>query len=213
MKNKILLLDIDYTIHDNSLFKTLLGIDFQSKFNISKNKTINIYKLLLNETGFFKPELFVERLSKEIGYDHKTEIKKILWQEKRFRQTLYPDTRLFLKKIQDTIDIYIFSKGEKLFQKAKIHPLTNTIKLTKVFIFKNKFKKLNDTVKKFNGKKIFIIDDSPAIINKMKSIDNKIITIMIKRPKFNKNYDYSKKTLADYVVKNLISAVKIIKSY
>jgi len=74
MKNKVLLLDIDYTIHDNSLFKNLLGKDFQSKFSISKNKIINIYKLLLNETGFFKPDLFVERLSKEIGYDHKIEI-------------------------------------------------------------------------------------------------------------------------------------------
>src|SRR3990167_3230510 len=212
MKNKVLLLDIDYTIHDNSLFKNLLGKDFQSKFSISKNKIINIYKLLLNETGFFKPDLFVERLSKEIGYDHKIEIKNILWQKKRFKQTLYPDTRLFPKKVQDTIDTYIFSKGDKLFQTAKIHSLIKAIEPSGVFIFKNKYNKLNNTVKKFKGKKVFIVDDSPDIINKIKSIDNKIVTIMIKRPKFNKNYDYSKKTLADYVVKNLTAAAKIIES-
>ena len=61
------------------------------------------------------------------------------------------------------------------------------------------------------NKDIFIIDDSPEVINKAKEINKNIHTILIKRRKYNKNYNYSGNILADYKVKNLMSAVKIIE--
>jgi len=213
MKRKALLLDIDYTVHDNAKFKLLLCKDLKKRFNLPYQRVLSLYQNVLAESRYFKPELFINTLSKELGDKYKKEIGSVLWLKARFDKTVYPDTKTFLKKLTKSVNIYIFSKGDKKFQTNKIQPLIKLIKFKKTIILKNKLSKLGQIIRGIKENQIFLVDDSPEIVNQAKKINKNIVAILIKRRNYNKNYDYQKSVLADYKVTNLTSAAKIIESY
>lgn len=212
MKKKALLLDIDYTIHDNAKFKRLLGKDIKKLTNLSSKKTYEIYEKVLIKYRYFKPDAFINILSKELGNKYNKELNKTLIFNERFNKSIYSDTKLFLKKISNFVNIYIFSKGDKKFQEYKFQPLLKLVKFDKVIILKNKLNKISQIIKNLKENLIFVIDDSPFVINASKKVSKRIVTIYIHR--YNgKKYIFKTPILADYKVTNLTSAARIIQSY
>lgn len=217
MKNKILLLDIDGTFYDVVKAKKMYKDTLSKKLNIKKNvinkKIDETYLILKKRIGYFVPELFSKELSKKLKVDDFKLFNEVVWDDNKFIGSMFKDTYNFLNKIYKTVEVLIFSKGDKKFQTRKLKAISKYIKKNNIYIYPDKIAKLKYLFSKFKNKIIFIIDDSPKVINRAKSINKNIITILIKRKYFNKNYDYSGDIKADYRVKNLLSAVKIIKSY
>ena len=99
MKNKTLLLDIDYTIHNNAKFKLLLSKDLKKQFDLPTKKLFSIYDQVLFENGYFNPKDFIKKISKELNNKHKIEIANILWDRKKFNKSIYKDSYNFIKKL------------------------------------------------------------------------------------------------------------------
>ncbi|MEX1052613.1 MAG: hypothetical protein WEC80_02085 [Patescibacteria group bacterium] len=216
MKTKALLLDIDFTIYDVIKAKQLFLNELSKKLKINK-KTIektteDSYKTLKKQEGYFNPLNYVEILSNKLNVKDKDLIRSVLWSSKKFDNCLFKDSFYFIKSIYKTIKIVPFSQGDYKFQQRKLLSFNRYINKKNIFIFKNKLENIRELVTNIKSDKLFILDDSPEVINKAKAINKEIITILIKRKNYNKNYDYSKNVLADYKVTNLISAAKIIQS-
>lgn len=216
MKNKILLLDIDGTFYDVVKAKEMYKNTLSKKLKISKS-TLNAeidktYLVLNKQIGYFVPSAFSKELSIKLKNDDLKMFNEVVWDDNKFNKSMYKDTYEFLNKIHKTVEVLIFSKGDKKFQTRKLKTINKYIKKNNIHIYPNKIIKLKNLINKFKNKEIFIIDDSPEVINKAKSINKNIITILIKRASYNKNYNYNQTIYADYKVKNLTSVVKIIKS-
>lgn len=216
MKNKTLLLDIDGTIYDVLKSKKMLEWDLYKKLLIKKNILYPMidesFIEIKRKVRYFEPSLFLDILSNKLNLNNKKELEKVIWDIDKFNKCLYYDSRVFLNRIYKSFNVLIFSTGDKVFQSLKLISIKKYFKNNNIFIYKEKKSKLKSLINKLKDQKIFIIDDSPEIINKAKEINKNIITILIKRKIFNKNYNYNAKNSADYKVKNLISAVKIIES-
>lgn len=216
MKNKILLLDIDDTIYNVGKAKELYKDTLSKKLNIKKD-IINVaidktYLILKKQIGHFVPSVFSKELSKKLKVRDIKVFDEAVWDDNKFIKSIYKDTDYFLNKLHKTVNVLIFSKGEKKFQIRKLMTINKYINKKNIHIYPDKVTKIKDLINKYKNNKIFIVDDSPEIINTAKKINKNIITILIKRKNFNKNYNYNTKIFADFKVKNLKEAVKIVKS-
>ncbi|MFH1826898.1 MAG: hypothetical protein ABH812_00485 [bacterium] len=217
MKKKVLLLDIDGTIYDVPKSKKMFQNDLYKNLNIKKNilfpKIDQSFYEIREKTRYFDPSIFAEILSNKLNLNNKKEIKKAIWDIDKFNKCLYHDSKAFLSRIYKNLNILIFSTGDKTFQSLKLNSIKKYIKKNNIYIFTNKKLKLKRLISKLKNQVIFVIDDSPEVINLAKKYNKSIVAILIKRRICNTNYNYKKKNLADYKVKNLISAVKIVQSY
>ncbi len=216
MKNKILLLDIDGTIYDVPKSRKMFENDLCKKIDINKSLLIPIIEQSFQDikklTRYFEPSVFVKILSSKLNINNKKEIEKSIWNIDKFNKCLYYDSKLFINSLYKNLNLIIFSTGDKAFQTLKLNSIKKYIKKNNIYIYKDKKLKFKGLLNKLKDHKIFIIDDSPDVINKAKEVDKNIVTILIKRKDLNKKYNYSQTINADYKVKNLMSAVKIIKS-
>jgi len=215
MKDKILLLDIDHTILDLNRTRKFLIHKLKKLFkedipSIEKTTDFIINKVT-KENKIFNPYMFINELAGKCSIK-KNKIKNIVWTKERFKKSLYKDVKPFIKRIKGYLDIYIFSQGYIKYQKQKLAGLEGLINKKNILIFEDKKINIKRILNKFKNKKIYLIDDSPVIINFAKKVNNKIIAILMKR-KNGKKYLKHKKNLADYIVKELKSAYKIIKPY
>ncbi len=214
MKNKTLLLDIDDTIYDVAKAKLMFEKALSKKLNLKASYLADLingsYKDLKEKVGYYNPSSYVDILAKKL-LTSKSKIQQVSWDEEKFVKCIYNETSRFIQRIYKKFDILIFSTGDKKFQSKKLKTIKKYISNKNIYIYKNKTTKLKSLINKLKNKDIFIIDDSPEVINKAKEINKNIHTILIKRRKYNKNYNYSGNILADYKVKNLMSAVKIIE--
>ncbi len=214
MKNKILLLDVDSTILDltrsrNYLLNKLTGLLKDDKSSVGK-RIDSLLKKNTKENKIFHPHKFIKQLVDNYSIKNKNKFKNIIWAKERFEKSLYGDVIKFIKDVRVIVEIIIFSQGFREYQKRKLVGIEQFLDRKNIFIFKNKQSNLKKVFKKYKNKKIFLIDDSPLIINAAKQINKKIITILIKR-KNGKKYIIKDEIMADYKVQNLKPVYKIIK--
>ena len=67
MKHKVVLFDIDYTLFNTEQFRDLLyaGIEKALKLDVETLGT-GIYQGIRRELGYFNPDLFLKRLTKNL---------------------------------------------------------------------------------------------------------------------------------------------------
>ena len=177
-KNTIVLFDIDYTLFDT---KSLKDTVYEKYFR-------DIEKAL-----FFKN---LKNLSEETPL--KKRIRECLWKEVG-SHLLYPETLEIIEELSKKVTIGIFSKGHQKFQRKKIKSIEKFFEDENVHIFLDKISKLPEVLAKYLDKRIFIVDDSLEVLIEAKSINPKVMTILVDRE--GKNFENNFKP--DIVIKNL----------
>ena len=177
-KNTIVLFDIDYTLFDT---KSLKDIVYEKYFQ-------DIEKALFLEN--------LKNLSEETPL--KKRIRECLWKEVG-SHLLYPETLEIIEEFSKKVLVGIFSKGHQKFQREKIKLIEKFFEEENTHIFLDKIAKLPEVLGKYANKRIFIVDDSLEVLIEAKSINPKVMTILVDRE--GKNFENNFKP--DIVIKNL----------
>ena len=154
MKNKIVLLDIDYTLFDTKTFK---------------------------DSNLKKYSLYDEILSA-------------------------------LPSLASIAELGIFSKGEDVFQNAKLRAtgIKNFFQQENVHVFEDKDVNLKNVIERYKGLKIFLIDDKLATLYNAKTSSPSVFTIWIKRGPFAQDKTLLHNFSPDATIANLKEAVPIV---
>ena len=106
MKNKILLLDIDYTIYDVTKAKEMFKKALSRKLNIKGKYLTDLvngsYKDLKDKVGFYDPLSYADILAERLQTS-KSKILQVNWEEERFIKCIYNDVHVFIKNIYKEI--------------------------------------------------------------------------------------------------------------
>lgn len=183
MKGKILLFDIDETIFNpesflNDFYEALIS-DFKLETK-DIQKIRNIYQQTKNEQEYFSPTDFISKIIENFSSINRTSLEKVFWNIDLFNKNVYKDASV-IKDLSRLASIGIFSKGDEHFQKQKISFMNDFLDSEDVYIFKNKLKKINEILENYPDQDIYIVDNEIDVLDKIKSINPEIYTILIDR--------------------------------
>lgn len=182
MKQRIIFIDIDRTIFDAELFLQDFYKELTAKFGLNDediDEIKNIYKDVKNKTGYFAPNLFLEKITNSFSNISPGDIENLFWGD-LIQKHLYPDSDALLG-ISNTIKIGIFSKGDEKFQKKKIEKFSEQISEDNIHIFEEKIDKLEQLLKDYKDFEIYFVDDSMEVLEKAKELNPAVFTILIDR--------------------------------
>lgn len=205
-----IIFDFDYTLFSARKFYQTFENEFK-KIGVSKKLFKETFEESKGKGRDYKPsrqfDLIIKKNPKISLKKLKESFKKILSKANDF---LYPDVEPFLKKIENKLDLFLLSYGDKNFQREKIKKSDIAKFFKKVFITSdvNKastFKKIMvPTSKRGLKEKTIFIDDNPAALSAVKEKFPKVITIRMnrgegryKKEKSNQNIDFSVKNLKE----------------
>ncbi len=185
----IVLFDIDYTIFDTNLFRKNLYPLLAKKIGVLYDqKFIFLVKQIEEECkkslGHYDSKMFLSKLVKELNTSIAVEdLEKTFWNNKIISDCLYEEVQDVFEKLAEieNISLAIFSTGEVDFQTQKIAAIKKYFKNDHVFIFANKQDKISEIIKIYQGKPIFLVDDSLQILYDAKSINKNVVTVLVKR--------------------------------
>jgi len=183
---KVVLFDIDYTLFDTSRFRDKLYEELSSLPGISGATVEEIgtraYQNVRKELGYFNPEEFIQELSKGLnGIVSAEDIKRSIWSEGKFKECLYDETIPVLIALEKVATIGIFSKGHDLFQRSKLNQIAHFFDEQHIHIAVNKDIMFEKVLKKYQGEKLFLVDDALDILHKAKNLREDIVTVWVKR--------------------------------
>lgn len=197
---------------DDTIFSTYAFIEEKIKiFNkegFSREEYFINYEKVKKEKGYFDVDLIIDLFYKNKKFDKKrikNEIQTVIINSKIF---IYQDFFDFAKSF-DKKDLALVSVGLKEIQVGKIKNTGIVSFFNKVSIpLKYKSDEIELIVKKYPLEKIFFIDDKAKQIDEAKKRLPGIVAIKMERS--TGRHILLKSELADYVVKNLDEAKKII---
>ena len=154
MKHKVVLFDIDYTLFNTEQFRDLLyaGIEKALKLDVETLGT-GIYQGIRRELGYFNPDLFLKRLTKNLTKEVNEEaLREIIWNEGSMRACIYPEVDEALTHVSKNALIGIFSKGHSKFQRAKLIAIKHFLQDQHIHVTVNKETRLPALIKKYEEK-------------------------------------------------------------
>jgi len=119
---RIILFDIDGTLFDSKKFMNLVRVELASHLGVNENdvyKGVEDYYSYLSSNTDFNPHKLLEHLSGFFKTDEES-LKSIFWDDKHYKEALYPETIKVLKNLQKKMDLGIFSQGFEDFQMHKL---------------------------------------------------------------------------------------------
>lgn len=123
---------------------------------------------------------------------------------------IYPDFADFAKSFNKR-DLMLLSYGVTDFQKRKIEKSKIASMLSEIIITsKSKDKSFKIICQKYQGEKLFFIEDNGKQIDQVKKEFPEVIVLKMERPQCW--YIEVKSELADYVIKDFYEAREIIKT-
>lgn len=125
---------------------------------------------------------------------------------------LYEEAVSVLYDLHTIAHIGIFSEGEEEFQKAKLvkTKIHEHFPQEHIHIVAKKGETLPDILEKYNGKKLFYVDDRLSILRKAKEIAPDIITVWIKRGPYAINQSETEAYRPDATILSLSEVVAIV---
>lgn len=197
---------------DDTIFNTQKSIKELIKVFIDKGFTeqeyLAAYKKSKKETDTFALEIILDFLSKKKSFDKEKTQKGIDLITSKSTDFIYADFFDFVKSFFKC-DLYLVSFGATDFQREKIKnsgivPFLNKI----VTINSYKIEEIEKLIKEYQNEMIFFIDDEAVEIDKVKLKFSQVVAIKMERA--SGRHILPKSELADYTVKNLNEAKKII---
>lgn len=125
---------------------------------------------------------------------------------------LYDEIEQLLINLSSIVELGIFSKGEKEFQKLKLQK-TNIEKYfhpENIHIFENKDENLQAVIKKYSDRKVYLVDDKLEVLSNAKKYNHSIMTIWIKRGPFAQDETLLNNFSTDKIVESLNEIEKFI---
>lgn len=212
MKQKVVLFDIDYTLFDTEQFRDKLykGLEDVLEQKVQDAGT-GIYKDIRKELGYFNPNLFLKRLAKHLKREaDKEALRNVIWDEVAMRACIYPETEGTIEQLAKEALIGIFSKGFNTFQRAKLIAIKHFLDDQHIHVTVNKETRLPKLIKKYEGKRLYLVDDALDILSIAKKLDTNIFTIWVKRGRFAEMQEPIEGFVPDAIVLNLRTVVKIV---
>jgi phosphoglycolate phosphatase-like HAD superfamily hydrolase len=125
---------------------------------------------------------------------------------------LYDEVLQVLKKLNETVELGIFSKGEEAFQKTKLYKtdIKHLFNEENVHIFDDKDINLNTVLNKYKEFKIFLVDDRLDVLSAAKKHNPAVFCIWVKRGPFAENEQNPQNFSPDATIENLSSLDIII---
>lgn len=212
-----IILDFDDTIFNtHQMVREFVGVFEKNGF--TEEEFYNAWKICLKKLGKFDLDAVIDLVINFNKSDHanaknsfsvdkkiKEEINSILSNTNKF---IYPDFFDFVRGFEKS-NLIILSFGEINFQRTKIENSKIASFFDEVIITsKDKVEDLTVICKKYGNDKIFFIDDKAEQVNMVKINLPQVIAIKMERSQGE--HVNIKSELADYTVKNLNEAKKII---
>lgn len=191
MQNKIILFDIDYTLWDVKVYRSLFYTAISKQFSLDEKKfkeeAEKLYRSHMDELKHFYPEIFAEKLISYFSLDTSLEdLQRIILDKEIFINAFYPNVEKTLKTLKERGYILaIFSRGRLSLQGMKLESIKSLF--TEIHIFKEKHEKLEEVIGKYKKYKLFIVDDLPKILIQAKKISPDITAIWIKQGYVERN--------------------------
>lgn len=200
-------LDFDDTIFNTGAFIEE-KIKIFNKLGFSREEYFVNYDKILALKGYFDSDSMIDLFLKSKKFDKKrvkSEVEAVIKRSKIF---IYEDFFDFTADF-DRKDLILVSVGSKAVQMGKIDnsdviPFFSKVKIAE----KYKSDEIVSVYKKHQSEKVFFIDDKAMQIDEAKKRLPKIVAIKMERP--GGKHILPKSELADYIVKDLIKAKKII---
>jgi phosphoglycolate phosphatase-like HAD superfamily hydrolase len=125
---------------------------------------------------------------------------------------LYDEIEHLLIKLSSIVDLGIFSKGEKDFQKLKLQKtgIEKYFHPENIHIFENKDENLQAVIKKYSDRSIYLVDDKLEILYNTKKNNSSIFTIWIKRGPYAQDETLLNNFSPDKIVESLNEMEKYI---
>lgn len=166
-----------------------------------------IYKKAKEKKSDFNQKEIIDLLIK-LSFDDKMEVTaEITSLLKNPEDFIYPDFRKFVNNFSKK-DLILLSSGTTALYKKKFENVKINNFFGKVYITDNKMKKLESIYRKYSTERLVFIDDRASEIDQAEKLLTGIITIKIERSRGV--YSNSKSEKANFIVKNLSQAEKII---
>jgi FMN phosphatase YigB (HAD superfamily) len=211
-----ILFDIDHTLFDSDKYKEIC---FSVLGERLKQKDAEVFMALAQQEykkirlrGTFKPREFVNQIITQLGISGDSDdLSEIFFNEKYIDEACYPDVSevvgLLSKNPLTTLGILSF--GPDALQRKKIQSIIHMLHSDAIYI--NEVDKLEDIptlLRKHAGEQMYIIDDVLNVLQRFKSLDPSVVTVLIQRD-HNKKKEVPEYT-ADFTINNLSELLPII---
>lgn len=216
MENKVVLFDIDYTLFNTNLFRekvyprlaNKLGYQSEEFYRLARD----IEKILKEKQGHFSPEAFLSELSERVSTSvNKEELAAIMSNEAVYSGSLYEKVTDVLEALGTKgIVIGILSTGNDTFQRRKIQSIAHKLSEEHIHIFVDKVKELRQVFERYEGYKMYFVDDLPHVLASAKNIDDRVTTIWIKADKHYKRHDTIEDFTPDMTIQEISEVVDIV---
>lgn len=204
-----IILDFDDTIFNTSAFIDE-KIKIFNKEGFSREEYFVNYEKIIKEKGYFDTDFMIDLFFTLKKFDKnkiKGEIEAVI---KRSKVFIYDDFFDFAKSFSKR-DLYLVSTGLEEIQKGKIENTGIESYFNKISIpLSYKSKDIELIAKEYPSEKIFFIDDKAKQIDKVKKELPQVVAMKMERA--SGRHILPKSELADYAVKDLSEAVKIINT-
>lgn len=135
-------------------------------------------------------------------------------QSDRLEYGIYEEVASVLSSLSNFATLGIFSEGEYEFQKAKLEK-TGILKFFKrenIHIFQGKDLNLIQVINKYQGSRIYLVDDRLAVLSSAKKNAQQIFAIWVKRGRYAETQEKIEGFIPDSTILNLKELISIIKS-
>lgn len=217
-KKKIVLFDIDYVIFDVGFFDKNFYKEASKVLKIDevklRGKSIEIIVDLVKNEHYLDIDKFINKTLEYFGKkSNKQEVEDILFRETFFKGGIYDEVHDVLLKLENKVDIGIFSQGDPKLQWAKVEQSGFKDYFREDLRYIIKPKKLGfipSLIKNHKDDNVYLIDDKLNVIQEVKAKMPNAVGIWIKRGRYAENQEYTEGIAPDATVLNLSEIIPII---
>lgn len=214
-----ILFDIDHTLFDSDKYREIcfrvLGERLKQKDREAFMAFAEQEYRKVRLRGTFKPGEFIYQLITQLGISGDSDdLSEIFFDEQYIDEACYPEVTEVLQTLSSnvTTKLGILSFGVDSLQRKKIQSIVHILHSDAIYI--NEVDKLEDIptiLGKHAGEQLYIIDDVLNVLQRFKSLDPSVITVLIERGRDRPREESKGSFNPDFKINELSELLPIIK--
>jgi len=184
-----ILFDIDHTLFDSDKYRDICFRVLGEKLN---QRDLELFMALaereykkIRSLGTFKPGEFATQILTQLGISGDSDkLSEIFFDEQYIDEACYPDVSGVVESLSNKplTTLGILSFGPDALQRKKIQSIIHMLHSDAIYI--NEVDKTEDIptiLRKHADEQVYIIDDVLSVLQRFKSFDSSVITVLIER--------------------------------